>query len=164
MSGKNHDRAPTATSIFDTFKSKPITFQREGKNCMSSESEKRGISTKSRSAENWRNVIRCVETVTLSELGRACIDLDSVLLHHNHEDGISHLGRPLSLGRKLTWLVRRRGFKVIVLTSRPGRYNHGMIHQYLLGHGFAVDRVTNVKPAADFYADDKALRIPKNWK
>jgi hypothetical protein len=38
-----------------------------------------------------------------------------------------------------------------------------MIHQYLLSNGFAVDRVTNVKPAADAYFDDKAVRVEKNW-
>jgi hypothetical protein len=109
-------------------------------------------------------VIRHVETVIRFELGIACIDLDSVLLFHNPEDGTCRLGRPLSLGRKLTWLFRRKGFKVIVLTSRKGRYKHGMIHQYLESRDFAVDHVTNVKPAADVYCDDKSLRIPKNWK
>ena len=120
--------------------------------------------TKLRSAENWRNVTQLVETVTRFELGIACIDLDSVLLNHNPEDGTSRLGRPLSLGRKLTWLFHRKGYKVVVLTSRKNRYKHGMIHQYLESHGFAVDRVTNVKPAADVYCDDKALRIAKNWR
>jgi hypothetical protein len=117
-----------------------------------------------RSAQNWRNVIRDAATViAIKHTGIACVDLDSVLLHHNPEDGISRLGRPLSLGRKLTWFLSKKGFKVIVLTSRPGRYNHGMIHQYLASHGFSVERVTNVKPAADCYCDDKGVRVPKNW-
>lgn len=118
---------------------------------------------KQRSAENWRNVTRFVETVTASELGIACIDLDSVLLFHNPEDGTSRLGHPLPLGRKLTRFLHRKGFKVVVLTSRKGRYKHGMIHQFLLSQDFVVDRVTNVKPAADIYLDDKACRVPKNW-
>ena len=126
--------------------------------------DKRGILTNRRSAEKWESVKRDVETAILFKLGIACIDLDSVLLHHNPEDGTSRLGRPLSLGRKLTWLFHRKGFKVVVLTSRRNRYKHGMIHQYLESHGFAVDRVTNVKPAADVYCDDKALRIAKNWR
>jgi hypothetical protein len=120
---------------------------------------------KSRSVENWQNVTRAVATVIPSKrIGVACVDLDSVLLFHNPEDGTSRLGRPLSLGRKLTWLLRHKGFKVIVLTSRLGRYNHGKIHQYLVSSDFAVDHVTNVKPAADIYLDDKAFRIPKNWR
>ena len=138
--------------------------QSAGRNSTFSAHEKRGILTKRRSAENWRNVTQHAETVIRFELGIACIDLDSVLLFHNPEDGTSHLGRPLSLGRKLTWWLRRKGYKIIVLTSRKGHYQHGMIHQYLSSHVFAVDHVTNVKPAADVYCDDKALRIPKNWK
>lgn len=27
-----------------------------------------------------------------------------------------------------------------------------------------VDEVTNVKPPADVYFDDKAVRVPKNWR
>lgn len=87
-----------------------------------------------------------------------------MLLHHNSEDGTSRLGRPLSLGRKLTLLLKRKGFRVVVLTSRRGRYKHGMIHQHLESLGFTVDHVTNVKPPADMYVDDKAVRVEKNWK
>jgi hypothetical protein len=135
-----------------------------GRSCILSVPDKRGILTKRRSAENWRNVIQSVETTTRISLGIACIDLDSVLLFHNPEDGISRLGRPLSLGRKLTWYFRKKKCKVIVLTSRPKLYEHGRIHQHLESLGFAVDRVTNIKPPADCYVDDKAIRVAKNWR
>lgn len=139
-------------------------FQREGQNYTFSDQERLDTLTKSRSAEKWRNVIHAVETAIAFKLGIACIDLDSVLLHHNPEDGISRLGRPLPLGRKLTLYFRQKKCKVIVLTSRPDRYQHGRIHQHLESLGFAVDRVTNVKPPADCYVDDKAVHVPKNWK
>lgn len=98
------------------------------------------------------------------ELGVACVDLDSVLIHHNHADGISRLGRALPLGRELVKLLKQKGYKVVVLTSRSGHYEHGRIHEYLRSRGFQIDRVTNVKPPADVYCDDKAFRIPKNWQ
>jgi len=132
------------------------------KNSMSSERGKPADSAKLNSLLNWQSVTRFVETVMRFEVGVACVDLDSVLLHHNPEDGISRLGHPLPLGRDLTHLLRRHGFKVVVLTSRPAD-QHRLIYDFLLRHDFAVDDVTNVKPPADAYFDDKGFRIPKNW-
>lgn len=132
---------------------------------MSSDQGKRGNSAKLNSSQNWRSVIAHAGIATVTgRIGVACVDLDSVLLHHNPEDGTSHLGRPLSLGRKLTHFLKHKGFRVVVLTSRRGRYKHGMIHQHLVSLGFMVDHVTNIKPPADCYIDDKAVRVPKNWK
>ena len=138
---------------------------------MSSASANHATSTKSRCAANWRNVKQFVETIMPFELGVACIDLDSVLLHHNSEDGISSLGPVLPLGRKLVRLLKQRGYWVVVLTSRPlnndqPEFNlcHGGICTMLRAVSVPVDRVTNVKPAADAYFDDKAYRIPKNWE
>jgi hypothetical protein len=126
--------------------------------------QKENGSTKLLSGAKWQSVKRFVATVMRFELGTACVDLDSVLLYHDHKDGISHLGRPLPLGRELTKLLKSKGYRVVVLTARSGRYEHGMIHERLRARGFEVDRVTNRKPAADAYFDDKACRIPKNWK
>lgn len=97
------------------------------------------------------------------ELGVACVDLDSVLLHHNFEDDHFRLGQPLSLGRRLVKLLKFRQYRVVVLTARSGLYNHGRIHAHLLANDIPVDHVTNRKPAADAYFDDKAFRVPKNW-
>ncbi len=138
---------------------------------MSSALENPETLTKSLSEESWQSVKRYVETAMPFALGVACIDLDSVLLYHNSEDGISRLGHPLPLGQKLTRLLKDRGYRVVVLTSRPPNNDqpefglcHGGICTYLKVNGFCVDEVTNVKPPADVYLDDKAYRIPKNWK
>jgi phosphoserine phosphatase len=96
------------------------------------------------------------------ELGVACVDLDSVLLYHEPEDGTCRQGRVLPLGRKLVQLLRSNGWRVVVLTSR-GVHQHLYIHDYLHSKRVFVDEVTNVKPPADAYFDDKAFRIPKNW-
>lgn len=125
----------------------------------------------SRFVENWQNVSQFVETVMRCELGVACIDLDSVLLHHDPQDGIFRLGRVLPLGRKLVQLLKQRNYRVVVLTSRPPlndqpdwELSHGAIWTYLRMNHVMVDEVTNIKPPADVYFDDKAYRIPKNWE
>lgn len=169
---------PTATSTTASSKSKPIMHA--AKSSTSSVRGKRGNSRNTSSAQNWQNVIRFVETVMPSEAMLAAVDLDSVLLYHEPQDGDFHLGRVLPLGRKLVRLLKSRGYKVVVLTARPwtqtyrkmkgvniftraNQSNYDKIKSYLRRRGVLVDSVTNVKPYADAYFDDKAFRIPKNW-
>lgn len=111
----------------------------------------------------WRKLKSFVATATPSVLGCACVDLDGVLLYHKSEWGNSRLGRPLSLGRKLVDNLLCRGFRVVVLTARPAS-QHQEIFLFLWKNGVMVQEVTNVKPAADFYFDDKAIPVPKNWQ
>jgi hypothetical protein len=113
-------------------------------------------------------VSQYVATATLCEPGVAAIDLDSVLLKHESADGTSRLGRPLRLGLRLCRLLKRKGYKIVVLTARPDNWpgegiTFSQIKSYLYQHGFRVDHVTNVKPVANFYFDDRAVRVPKNW-
>jgi hypothetical protein len=141
------------------------------KNSTRSAHARRANSRSTSCSPSWISVKRFVETATLSEPMTACVDLDSVLLYHEPADGISHLGRVLPLGRKLVKLLKSRGYCVVVLTSRPNQLNqpnfwlcHGGIRTHLLMNDIPVDEVTNVKPPANFYFDDKAVRVEKNWK
>jgi hypothetical protein len=112
------------------------------------------------SDEKWQSVKLFVATVMPRELMLACVDLDSVLLYHEHQDHY-RLGRVLPLGRDLTWLLTGLGYRVVVLTARRPPYFK--IQKLLRDNGVWFDVVTNVKPAADAYFDDKAFRVPKNW-
>lgn len=117
-------------------------------------------SPKSSSGAKWQDVKLFVETVMPKELGVACVDLDSVLLYHDQADGTSRLGRVLPHGRMLVDLLRKR-WRVVVLTARV--HDLLSIHEYLHNNFVFVDEVTNLKPPADAYFDDKAYRISKNW-
>ncbi len=114
------------------------------------------------SKRNWQSVVRDVETAIRSEAGVVCVDLDSVILFHSPEMGNSRLGRVLSRGRKLVELLSKK-WRVVVLTARPEK-QHQEILLHLARNGVWVERVTNRKPYADGYFDDKAIRIPKNWR
>lgn len=123
---------------------------------------KRGNSRKASFALNWQSVKTYVETAMPFEAGVASVDLDSVILYHQPEDGTSHRGRVLPLGRKLVQLLKDRGYRVVVLTARKN--HHQKILSHLAWYGVWVDQVTNRKPYADAYFDDKAVRVPKNWR
>ncbi len=111
--------------------------------------------------KNWRNVTQFAETVTRHEAGVACVDLDSVILQHNPDDHF-HLGPVLPPGRKLVAWLQREGWRVIVLTAR--KHGHQKILSHLNRNNVWPESVTNRKPYADAYFDDKAVRVPKNWK
>jgi|SRR5580692_2040631 hypothetical protein len=139
---------------------KPVILERSAKGSM-----------KLASVEKWRAVKSYVETTMPTAPMRVCVDLDSVLLHHDPEDGACHLGLPLPLGRALVKLLKSRGYEVIVLTSRLTEVGHNArpmtklrILRYLRQLDFPVDDVTNIKPYAAAYFDDKAYRVQKNWE
>jgi len=141
----------------------------QGKEKRSTSAPKARNSRKSNSDAKWLAVKRFVETVMVYELGSVCVDLDSVLLHHNPSDGISHLGPVLPRGRELVKLLKSRNYRVVVLTSRPDNWpgdgiTFADIQADLRLADIPVDEVTNMKPPADAYLDDKAYRIPKNWR
>lgn len=120
-------------------------------------------SRKSPYAEKWQDVMSYAATATPSVLGCACVDLDSVILFHDTAWGNSRLGPVLPRGRELCQLLYDRKFRVIVLTARPIE-QHSNIAWHLKNHDVRFHDVTNFKPPADFYFDDKAVRTPKNWK
>lgn len=143
----------------------------EAKNSTLSEPEKLENFLDTSCSPSWKSVIDDAETAIVFKLGVVCVDLDSVILEHNPEDGICHLGQVLPLGRKLVKYLKSRGWRVVVLTSRPPNNEqpnfwlcHAGIKTHLRTNDVPVDDVTNIKPPADAYCDDKAFRIPKNWE
>ena len=135
---------------------------REAKRHSTSGRGKAALTPKKKFGTNLPNAIRRAVIATPPVAGVACVDLDSVILFHKHGED-SHLGRVLRRGRELVKLLQHLHFRVIVLTSRPARRQQEIL-SYLASHGVWVERVTNRKPYADIYCDDKALRIPKNWQ
>lgn len=133
--------------------------QNSEKNSSTSERAKPDHARNASFGMNWQSVKRYVETVMPSQAGVVCVDLDSVILFHDSAD--SRLGRVLPLGRKLINLLRK-SHCVVVLTARAK--NHQGILTFLHKNNVWVDQVTNRKPYADAYFDDKGVPIPKNWR
>ena len=125
--------------------------------------KKESASLRKLSVEKWRAVMLYVVTAMPHELGIVALDLDSVLLYHEHDWKARRLGIILPLGRLLSEVLHHLDYKVVVLTARA-RDQHETITRYLRQNGVFVDVVTNIKPPADCYFDDKAFKIPKNWE
>ena len=116
---------------------------------------------KKKSETNWQNAIRRAVTVIPFSAGCVAVDCDSVILHHDPDDGY-HLGQVLAAGAELVSQLKQRGFRVIVLTARHKGHQDLLLH--LAKNQVWVDKVTDRKPYADAYFDDKAVRVEKNWR
>jgi len=91
----------------------------------------------------------------------ACVDFDGVLAYHEEGWPITKVGKPLKAGVTLVRNLKAKGYRVVVLTARPKEL-HSHLGAWLRNNGFQVDAVTNVKPPAEFYIDDRAIRWRKN--
>jgi DNA-directed RNA polymerase subunit RPC12/RpoP len=111
--------------------------------------------------KNWQEIHKFVLTKLRREAGIVCVDCDSVILYHERDEHLK-VGKVLREGRMLVNLLQKLGWRVVVLTARAKR--HQELLTYLHKRNVWADKVTNVKPYADAYFDDKAVRVSKNWR
>jgi hypothetical protein len=89
------------------------------------------------------------------------VDFDGVLHEHHTGDGPGPLTNPLSPGIQFAKRIKAAGHKLVILTARP-QQQHETIKGWLKGQGVKADDVTNIKPPAAMYVDDRAVRWPRN--
>ena len=88
------------------------------------------------------------------------IDFDGVI--HDAERPVKgrRMGAPIAGARetieKLRW---RLGAKIIVFTARAGEKETNAVRDWLNFYEIDHDEITNIKPIADIYLDDKAVRF-----
>lgn len=91
-----------------------------------------------------------------------CMDFDGVLARHETGDPITKIGEPLTPGINLAKQIIKQGYRLVVLTARPTKMQDE-ISDWLKKQGVKA-QVTNVKPPAELYIDDRAIRYPKNFQ
>jgi len=90
------------------------------------------------------------------------IDFDGVI--HNTEDVVPgyKMGKPMHFARESMEVLKQRGNKLIVFTVRGSAENKKHVEEWLDYFAIPYDLVTNIKPEADVYIDDRAVRFV-NW-
>jgi inorganic pyrophosphatase-like protein len=93
----------------------------------------------------------------------ACYDFDGVVAHTLDEDGYENeeIGEPLKAGIEAIKKDHENGDRIVILTAR-GPEVHRKIEKWLEAHDVPFDEVTNVKPPAYKYVDDRAEEWPSN--
>ena len=89
------------------------------------------------------------------------IDFDGVVHRYSkgYKDG-SIYDKPVKGVRKAIARLKRKGFRVVVFTARTNRADVGV---WLIKHGIDIDEITNIKPRAVAYIDDRAIRFT-SWR
>ena len=85
----------------------------------------------------------------------ACVDLNGVLDAYTGWRGADHFDPPRPGSREFLTALRERGFRVVIFTTRFGDDVKAWLDRYALAD--VVDEVTDRKPAAHVFVDDRAI-------
>jgi hypothetical protein len=85
-----------------------------------------------------------------------CIDFDRTL--HDMDNPVEgrKMGGPIPGSLAAVRVLQHAGMDLVVLTAQP---NHKYIYDWLRYYQYPPMRVTNVKPVAQFYIDDRAIHF-----
>lgn len=89
-----------------------------------------------------------------------CVDFDGVLAEYRGDFKSGAMGTPLPGALAFTRRLEAEGFYIVVLTARRDLNRVGT---WLAINGFPPYPVTNTKPPAVAYLDDRAVRFRGNW-
>lgn len=117
------------------------------------------------------------ESVVIEMGLRAMIDLDGTIHKYSKGYGDGSLYDEPYAGAKavINWL-KKQGYEIVIFSTRASdenslEYGYDLkdeidkIENWLTNHGIYYDRVTAEKIRADFYIDDRAVRIKNgDWK
>jgi hypothetical protein len=91
----------------------------------------------------------------MSEQPIACVDFNGVLDAYTGWHGSEHFDPPREGAREFLASLRARGYRLVIFTSRYDRDVWAWLESYAL-HDL-VDEVTDRKPAAHVFIDDRAV-------
>lgn len=88
------------------------------------------------------------------------IDFDGVIHDYKHPKPGMKMGLPMPGAAEALALLHGRGHTVIIHSVRGNERD--VIRKWMEYYMIPFDSITNVKPQADFYVDDKAVHFD-NW-
>lgn len=83
-----------------------------------------------------------------------CVDWDGTMVAHIPTFNRKESGQLTPYSVDFLKALLAEGFNVVILTARQ---DHGPVTEELQRHGFSKIRVTNIKPPAIAYIDDRAI-------
>jgi hypothetical protein len=94
-------------------------------------------------------------------MDRIAIDFDGVLHDYQNPKEGRKMGEPIKGALKAMIKLRMRGYTLVIHTIRGNRPKH--VEEWLDYYGIPYDEVTDKKPDALYYIDDKALCFNGDW-
>lgn len=90
------------------------------------------------------------------------IDFDGVIHDFKHPIKGRRMGAPILGTKEALQDFKKRGHTIIVHTVWGDEKGQKTIGDFMKYYGIPYDSITNIKPQADFYIDDKAIRF-QDW-
>ena len=89
------------------------------------------------------------------------VDFDQTLHDCYHPRSGGTMGPPIEGAREAMLILKAKGHNLIIHTVRGNKPGH--VRNWLNYFKIPFDSVTNIKPPADLFIDDRAVRFT-NWK
>lgn len=90
------------------------------------------------------------------------IDFDGVIHDYKHPIDGRRMGAPIS-GAKDALEKLKDKYEIVVFTVWGDEKGSETIANFMRFYDLPYDRITNIKPQANYYIDDKAVKFT-NWK
>ena len=91
------------------------------------------------------------------------IDFDNTIHDLQHPVAGRKMGPPIAGTREALINLKSRGHKIIVFTVWGDASGQKTISDFMKFYGLPFDSITNIKPNADIYLDDKGLKFT-SWR
>lgn len=87
------------------------------------------------------------------------IDFDGTI--HNHKDPVEgrKMGPPIEGARAALTEMHRNGHRIIIFTVWGDETGSRIISDWMKYFHIPFDNITNIKPRADLYIDDRAIKF-----
>ncbi len=89
------------------------------------------------------------------------IDFDGVINKYDGWKGYEHFDKPLPGARGFLEELQKRGYEVVIHTARNMQHVEMWFEENGMSH--LIERVSNHKPPAIAYVDDRAVRFNGNY-
>lgn len=90
------------------------------------------------------------------------VDFDGVI--HNHKNPIAgkRMGLPIEGTKEALTLLKAKDYQIIIFSVWGYEKGSQAISDYMKFYELPFDSITNIKPKAEFYIDDKGIKFT-NW-
>lgn len=87
------------------------------------------------------------------------VDFDGVIHDFKNRLEERRMGAPIVNTQEALTVLKGRGYEIVVFTVWGDEKGQKTISDFMQYYNLPFDRITNIKPQADFYIDDKAIKF-----
>ena len=91
------------------------------------------------------------------------VDFDGVIHDFKNPVPGRRMGPPIFNAQDALVDLKSKGYEIVVFTVWGDEKGQSVIRDFMNYYNLPFDRITNIKPQADFYIDDKAIRFT-SWE